>query len=284
MKFVNNVKTAGLLGALIGLCMVCGYLAGGPQGLIFGLILGGGANIVAFFFSDKIAIASMRGREIQRADSPRLFAMIERLAERANLPMPKVYVCPQPAPNAFATGRSPRKAAVAITQGMLDSFPEHEVEAVMAHELAHIKHRDMLTGTIAAVLAGVIIYSGRILWWFGGGGRRDDNNPLGAIGLLIMVLLAPFAAMFIQMAISRQREYEADRLGGELAGDPLKLAHALARLQHGNERIATDTNPAFHSMYIMKPFSREGLASLFSTHPPTEERIRRLQAQAGAMR
>ena len=281
MRFLNNVKTAFLLGSLMGLCMLVGHLINpGPGGMLIGLMFGGVGSIVSFFFSDKIAVAAMGGQQIQRQDSPRLYDMIERLAHRADLPMPKVYVCPGAAPNAFATGRSPRHSAVAITQGMLQSFPEHEIEGVMAHELAHIKHRDMLISTIAAVMAGMLSYAGYMLMFMGGGNNRENQSPLAAVGALAMVILAPIAAAIIQMAISRQREYAADSYGGQLCGDPMKLASALARLKHGNERIPTDTNPAFHSLYIAQPLSGGGMMSLFSTHPPIEQRIALLREQA----
>ncbi|MCA9244659.1 MAG: M48 family metalloprotease, partial [Phycisphaerales bacterium] len=246
-RLINNTKTAVLLGGLMGLCLLVGYVAGGRQGLLFGLLFGGMGNIISFFFSDKIAMAAMGGRELQREEIPWLFDMIERLAQRAGLPMPRVYLCPQPAPNAFATGRGPSHAAVGVTRGMLE-FPRDELEGVLAHELGHVKHRDMLISTIAAVMAGIISYAGYMLMFFGGG-RDSRDNPLGGIGALLMIILAPLAAGLIHMAISRQREFAADSFGGELAGDPLKLANALARLQHGNNHLPTDTNPAFHGLY-----------------------------------
>lgn len=283
MQFVNNAKTAFLLGSLIGLCMLIGYGVGGQMGLIYGLMFGGIGNLIAFFFSDRIALSAMRAQEVRREDLPWLYDMVERLAERANLPMPRVYVCPQAAPNAFATGRSPRHSAVAITEGMLRNFPAHEIEGVMAHELAHIKHRDVLISTIAAVLGGMISYAGYMLMWFGGG-SRENNNPLGIIGVIAMAILAPIAAALIQMAISRSREYVADAYGGALCGDPMKLAAALRRLQAGNERIPTDTPPAFHSMYIMEPLHAGAVMNLFSTHPPVEKRVAALVKQAEDLR
>jgi heat shock protein HtpX len=288
MRFVNNMKTAMLLGGLMGLCMLLGYYFGGGsmQGILIGFLFGGLGNIIAFFFSDKIALATMGAQEVQRQDVPWLFDMIERLAQRADLPMPRVYICPQDAPNAFATGRSPSHAAVAITQGMLRNFPPEEIEGVMAHELAHVKHRDMLISTVAAVMAGMISMMGYMLMWFGGGGHsRENQNPLGAIGALAMVILAPIAAALIQMAISRQREYAADSFGGELCGNPLKLAAALQRLQVGNERVPTETNPAFHNLYTVEPMAAQGaVGTLFATHPPIEKRIEMLRAQASEMR
>lgn len=280
MRFVNNLKTTLLLGSLVGLCMLVGHLWLGPNGVVFGLLFGGLGNLIAYFFSDKIVLASMGGREVTREQIPWLFDMVERLAMRAGLPMPKIYVCPQAAPNAFATGRSPNCAAVAITEGMLRSFPAHEIEGVMAHELAHVRHRDMLTATIASVLAGLISYAAYAVMRFGGGGDRRSESPLGAIGALLMLILAPLAAWLIQMAISRQREYAADSYGAELCGDPRKLASALIRLGGMNEQIPTDTPPAFHSLYIVQPLTGGGLMEMFSTHPPLAKRIALLQQMA----
>ncbi len=281
MRFANNMKTTLLLGSLMGLCMLIGLLFLGPRGMLFGLLFGGLGNLIAFFFSDKIALASMRAREVQRDELPWLFDTIEGLCLRAGLPMPRVYICPQPAPNAFATGRSPNHAAVAVTQGMLEQFPEHEIEGVIAHELGHIKHRDMLISTLAAVMAGVITYAGYMLMFFGGGSRRA--NPLGLIGTLAMIILAPIAAMLIRAAISRSREYVADSYAGELTGEPLKLASALERLRHGNERVPTQTPPAFHGLYIVEPMAARGVTSLFGTHPPVEKRIAALREQAAGI-
>lgn len=283
MRWLNNVKTAMLLGGLFGLCLAGGYFLGGPRGLVYGFVLGGVGNLIGYFFSDKIALTAMRAQEIAPQDLPWLHEVVERLAQLACLPKPRVYICPQPAPNAFATGRSPQHAAVAVTEGMLRGFPPHEIEGVLAHELAHIRHRDMLISTIAAVLAGVISAAAWMLMW--GAGGRDRDNPLGAIGALAMLILAPLAAGLIQMAISRQREFAADSYGGELCGDPNKLASALVRLSHGNEHIPTDTNPAFHNLYIVEPMAlRGGLSGLFATHPPVEQRIAALREQAARMR
>ncbi|MFO0837174.1 MAG: M48 family metalloprotease [Phycisphaerae bacterium] len=278
MKTLNHLKTAFLLGSLIGLCMLVGHLLGGPQGLLLGLVFGGLGNLVAYWFSDRIALTAMQAQPVNHTEAPWLVDTVERLALRAGLPTPRVYVCPHSAPNAFATGRNPRNSAVAITAGMLRDFPRHEIEAVMAHEIAHIKNRDVLIATVAAVLGGLISYAGYSLMFVGGG--RDNQNPLGALGAIVAVLLAPIAALLIQMAISRQREYAADALGGELCGDPRNLALALHRLQGGNQRVATDVNLAFNSMFIMQPLSARGMATLFSTHPPVEKRIAALERQA----
>ncbi len=285
MRLANNVKTAFLLGSLMALCMFVGHSVAGPSGLIMGFLFGGLGNIIAFFFSDKMAMAAMGGQEIRREDLPWLYDMIARLAQRGNLPMPRVYVCPQAAPNAFATGRGPSNAAVAITQGMLRDFPPAEIEGVMAHELAHIKHRDMLISTIASVMAGVISSIGYLAFYMGGSHNRDgeNQNPLGAVGAILMIILAPIAAGLIQMAISRQREFAADSYGGELCGDPMKLAYALRRLGRMNEVIPTETNPAFHNLYIVEPLHGDGVMNLFSTHPPLAKRIALLEEQARQM-
>ncbi len=279
MRWLNNVKTAMLLGFLMALCMAVGYSAtgGSPHGMLIGFLFGGLGNLIAFFFSDKIALAVMGAKEVSAEELPWLHDMVERLALRAGLPMPRIYVCPQPAPNAFATGRGPQHAAVAVTQGLLRNFPAHEIEGVLAHELAHVKHRDVLISTIAAVLAGMISMLGYMLLYAGG---RNRDNPLGSIGTLAMILLAPLAAGLIQAAISRQREFAADSYGGELCGDPLKLAAALVRLESANQRIPTQTNPAFHNMFIVEPLSAGGVLSLFATHPPIEERVEALRRQA----
>jgi heat shock protein HtpX len=282
---MNQFKTAMLLGLMFALCMAVGYFIGGPRGLTMGFLFGGLGNLISYFFSDKIALAAMGAREVAPDELPWLHQMVEQLAARDGLPKPRVYVSPQAAPNAFATGRNPQHAAVAVTAGMLQSFPQREIEGVLAHELSHVKHRDVLITTIAAVMAGIISYAAWMLMWFGGGGR-DRENPLGAIGAVAMLILAPLAAGLIQAAISRQREFAADASGGELSGDPNKLADALARLEAGNERIPTDTNPAFNAMFITEPLAAHGgaLFSLFATHPPTEERIAALRAQAARMR
>lgn len=277
----NTTKTAMLLAALMALCGGIGYFVAGPAGLVWGFAFGGLGNVLAYFFSDKIALSAMGAQEVRREDAPWLIDMVQELATRAGLPMPRVYICPQMAPNAFATGRNPSNSAVAITQGMLRMFPRHEIEGVLAHELAHIKSRDVLIATIAATLAGVISSIAWMVMWFGGGSGHSRDNPLGAIGALLMIVLAPLAATLIQLAISRSREYAADEYAGQLCGDPLRLAAALERLHVRNEEIPTDTNPAFHSLYIMAPLSARGLGGLFSTHPPTEKRIAALRRQAG---
>ncbi len=276
-QFVNNVKTAGLMGLMFGLILAAGYLLGGSQGLIFALVLGGGMNFVAFFFSDTIALKSMRAKEVDRTTAPDLVTMVERLAKNANLPMPRVYICPQDAPNAFATGRSPKKAAVAVTNGALKLLDYDELEGVMAHELAHVKNRDTLTSTIAATIAGAISYVG---WIFMFGGRGRDVHPALA---LLFVILAPIAAMLIQMAISRSREFVADADGAAIAGTPHGLIGALQKLDAMNKRIPMESEmPSQNHMFIVQPLSATGagFAKLFSTHPATRDRVLKLQQLA----
>lgn len=278
-KFVNNVKTAMLLGLLTGLILLVGAQFG-QQGLMMALVLGGMTNVIAYFFSDKIALASMRGQQVDQNTAPDLIHMIQRLAENAGLPMPKVYICPQQAPNAFATGRSPNKAAVAVTQGALKLLSYDELEGVMAHELAHVKNRDTLISCIAATIAGAISFLGYMAFWFGGVGQnRESSNPL--VGLL-MLFLAPVAAGLIQMAISRSREFVADADGAQIAGTPHGLIGALQKLDATARRIPLQNEmPSQNHMFIVQPLSGGNhLARLFSTHPPMAERIARLQALA----
>jgi heat shock protein HtpX len=276
-QFVNNVKTAFLLGLMFGLILLAGSFFG-RQGLTFAFILGGAGTLISFFFSDKIALAAMRGREVDERTAPDLVTMVARLAKNANLPMPRVYICPQEAPNAFATGRSPKKAAVAVTDGALRLLSYDELEGVMAHELAHVKNRDTLISTVAATIAGAISYLGWIFMFSGGGRGRDGVHP----GLaLLFVVLAPIAAALIQMAISRSREYVADADGAKIAGTPQGLMGALRKLDAMAKRIPLQNEmPAQNHMFIVEPFLGSGLAKMFSTHPPTEERIKRLQRLA----
>jgi heat shock protein HtpX len=277
-RFVNNVKTVVLLGGLFGIILLIGA-QWGQQGLFFAFIFGGLGNLFAYFFSDKIAIAAMRGREVDEQTAPDLVHMVARLARNANLPMPRVYICPQEAPNAFATGRNPRNAAVAVTEGALRLLSYDELEGVMAHELAHVKNRDTLISTVAATIAGAISYMGWMAMWFGGGGNnREGGNPLLA---LLLVILAPIAAALIQMAISRSREYVADAEGARIAGTPWGLINALRKLDATAKRIPLEhENPAQNHMFIVQPFSGASLSKLFSTHPATEDRIAKLQELA----
>ena len=270
----NSTKTALLMGGLMGLALGIGYLIGGPGAMAIALVLGGAINMVAFFFSDKIALATMRAQQVTEQDDPALWRAAASLSQRANLPMPRVYISPTPAPNAFATGRGPKHSAVCVTAGLRQMLNDQELAGVVAHELAHIKHRDVLISTIAAMIAGAISYLAYMAMWFGGG-RDDEDSPNPLVGLLLMIF-APLAAMLIQMAISRSREYEADRLGAELAGDPRGLARALEKLEHGASQIPLPVMDAQRNMFIVEPLTGQKAAGLFMTHPPVEERVRRL--------
>jgi heat shock protein HtpX len=278
----NNFKTVLLLGGLMGLFLVVGSLWG-TQGLIMGLVFGGLMNFVAFWFSDTIAIKSMRGQEVTREQAGWLYDMVAELAQRAELPMPRVYICPHAAPNAFATGRSPKKAAVAFTQGLLQSMTRDEIRGVAAHELAHIKNRDTLTSTIAATVSGVLAFLaqwGLLL----GGGRREGGNPLVMIGV---VILAAVGAALIKAMISRSREFVADADGAAIAGSPEGLMSALAKLDSMSRRVPLNQpNPAMNNLFIIEPLASNlggggTLISMFATHPPTEKRIASLRRLRG---
>ncbi len=276
---MNNLKTAVLMAGMIALLMAAGQVLGGTNGLILGSILGLGMNFVMYFFSDRMVLRMYGARVVTEQEAPELYRMVDRLRQRAGLPMPVVAVAPHDQPNAFATGRSPAKAVVAVTTGILRAMPQEELEGVIAHELAHIKNRDMLISTIAAGIAGMI---GNLPWllMFAGGSRDDDQrNPLGELAL---VLLAPVAAMLIQFAISRQREFEADRVGAEILGRPLPLARALTRLDSMAHQIPMQVAPAAAPLAQVNPLAAMGggVMRLFSTHPPTEERVARLEAMA----
>src|SRR5262245_19755959 len=269
----NVVKTALLLGTLSGLVMLVGEAFGGGQGLMFGFFIAVAMNFGSYWFSDKIVLSMYGAREV--GPENRLYQMVQRLAARASLPMPRVYVIPQPSPNAFATGRNPEHAAVAATEGILQILNDSELEGVIAHELAHVKHRDILISSIAATLAAVIMMLSRFAMFFGGG-RSDDRQGGNPLALLATFILAPVAAMLIQAAISRSREYDADAGGAAIAGDPRGLVNALSKIERASQQVPLDANPATAHMFIVKPFSAQGLLGLFSTHPPTEDRIRAL--------
>lgn len=274
-RFVNNTKTALLMGLMFGLILAVGYMLGGgtTQGLVMAFIFGGAMNVVAYFYSDKIAIRSMRGKEVDEQSAPDLMEMVGRLARNANLPMPKVYVCPQEAPNAFATGRNPKHAAVAVTQGALRLLNYEELEGVMAHELAHVKNRDTLISTVAATIAGAISALG---WMFMFGAGRRDVHPLV---MLLLIILAPLAAALIQMAISRSREFVADADGARIAGTPHGLMSALQKLESMARRVPMASKmPSQNHMFIVQPLTGGGgLTKLFLTHPSTADRVAKLR-------
>jgi len=269
----NGLKTALLLGSLSGLLLVFGELMGGADGLMIAFVFAVIMNFGSYWFSDKIVLRMYKAQAVG-PEHP-LHQMTARLAQRANLPMPKVYIIPDPSPNAFATGRNPSHAAVAATQGIMQVLSESELEGVIAHELAHVKNRDILTSTIAATIAATIMMVSRTAMFFGGS-RDDRDGGSNPIVMLAMLILAPIAALFIQMAISRSREFAADAAGAQIAGTPYGLANALQKIEAVSKRVPMDANPATAHMFIMKPFTGGGLMSLFSSHPPTEARVRAL--------
>lgn len=279
---MNMMRTAMLMAAMTALFLVVGALLGGQTGMLLALAFAAATNLFAYWNSDKLALAANGAQEIQRADAPELYDMVAELAGRAQLPMPRVYVIHEDQPNAFATGRNPENAAVAVNTGLMAMLTRQELAGVIAHELAHIKYRDTLTMTITATLAGAI--SSIAQWGLLFGGNRS-NGP-GVIGSIALAILAPLAAMLVQMAISRSREYEADRLGAEICGDPHALAGALAKISHGAQVIPNENaeaNPAMAHMFIVNPLTGQGMDNLFSTHPNVENRIAALQALAGSM-
>lgn len=269
----NVLKTTLLLGAMSGLFLMIGELLGGRDGLIMGLMFAVVMNFASYWFSDKIVLSMYRAQEV--GPGHRLYDMVTRLAQRAGLPQPRVYIIPDLSPNAFATGRSPSHAAVAATEGILRTLTNEELEGVIAHELAHVKHRDILISSVAATLAAAIMTVSRFAMFFGGG-RDDDRRGANPIALIATMLLAPIAAMLIQAAISRSREYAADAGGAAIAGGPYGLVNALKKIESASRAIPLDANPATAHMFIVKPFSAAGLFGLFSTHPPTERRIEAL--------
>ncbi len=279
---MNNMKTFILMAGLMALFLVAGQAIGGQQGLVMALVMGSAMNFIMYFFSDRMVLKMYGARVIERQDSPQLYDMVDRLRQRAGLPMPVVAIANQEQPNAFATGRSPEKAVVAVTAGILRHMPPEELEGVIAHELAHIKNRDMLISTIAAGIAGAIGYLPYLLMF--GMGRSDDGEGQNPIAAIAMMLLAPIAAMLIQFAVSRQREFEADRVGAEILGRPMPLANALRRLDALAHRIPMDVAPAAAPLAQVNPLAAYGggMSRLFSTHPPTEERVAKLEAMAYA--
>ncbi len=278
----NGLKTAALLGLLTGLVLLVGEWLGGRNGLYYALVFAGLMNFISYFFSDKIALATSGARPVTREELPRAYQVLERLTQKVGLPMPKVYVIPTDSPNAFATGRNPAHAAVAVTRGILELLNDEELEGVLAHELGHVRNRDILTSSIAATLAGAITVLARMAYWgalFGGYGNRDDRDRGGGLGALFMLILAPIAAMLIQLAISRSREYEADHTGAELTGNPYALASALQKLDAYSKRLPMAASPATAHLFIVQPLLGMNFGSLFSTHPPIAKRIERLTGQ-----
>lgn len=271
--FRNNVKTALLMGLMFGLVILVGSFWG-KSGLIMAAVLGGAMNVLAWFFSDKLAIAAMQARQVDATSAPELYEMVDRLRQRAGLPMPKVYICPHDAPNAFATGRSPAKGAVAVTQGLLRLMDKREIEGVIAHELAHIKHRDTLTSCIAATIAGTLATLAQMFFFIGGGNREGGHPILG----LLTVIIAAVGAALIQALISRTREFAADAEGAVIAGTPVGLASALNKLDMYARRIPLiQPNPAANNLFIVEPFGGGALRNIFATHPPVEQRIAALE-------
>jgi heat shock protein HtpX len=272
-NFTAGLRTVILMAALGGLMVAIGYAIGGIE--IASVFLGIALlmNFVAFWFSDKIAIASARAKPVSEEEAPGLYQMVRELTTRADLPMPRLFVIPSDQPNAFATGRNPNHSAVAVTQGIMKLLSEDELRGVISHELGHVRNRDILTQSVASAIGAMITYLAYFFLWFGG----DDESPLGLVASLALVLLAPIAASLIQLAVSRQREYSADATGAQICGNPESLASALLRLEEGAKAIPMQVNQATEPLYIVKPFSGGGVAKLFSTHPPIEERVRRLR-------
>jgi heat shock protein HtpX len=279
----NTFKTALLLGLLTGLFVLLGNYLGGRQGMIVALIFAGIMNFGSYWFSDRIVLALYRAQEVRESEAPELLRMVRSLSQRAGIPMPKVYVIPSNAANAFATGRSPQHAAVAVTEGILRLLSPSELEGVIAHELSHIRHRDTLISTIAATMAGVIVMLAHMARWaaiFGGVGGRDqeDRDGGGVLGFLFMAMLAPIAATLIQLAISRSREFLADEGSARITRNPDRLADALEKLDYAAHRIPLEANPATSHLFIANPLRGGGILALFSTHPPIEQRVARLRA------
>ncbi|MBC06851.1 zinc metalloprotease HtpX [Thalassospira sp.] len=283
---MNYVRTGLLLAGLTALFGAVGMMIGGQQGMIIALLFAAAMNVFAYWNSDAMLLRMRSARQVDDKTAPELVSMVRDLARNADLPMPKVYVIENPQPNAFATGRNPENAAVAATTGLLKLLDRNEIAGVMAHELAHVKNRDTLTMTITATIAGAISALANFAMFAGMfGGNRDNNNPLGGIGMILIAILAPMGAMIVQMAISRTREYEADKIGAEICGHPMWLASALHKLDKGVHAVPNmdaERNPAMAHMYIANPLSGKGVDNLFSTHPNMANRIARLQAMAGA--
>jgi len=276
---MNNLKTVGLLAFMTALLAWVVYAFGGGFGWMIAVIVG--FNLLAYFFSAKMALASAGARPVTEQELPQVYAMVRRLTMQMGMPEPGIYVIDSPQPNAFATGRSPKKAAVAVTTGILQTLDNNELEAVLGHELAHVQNRDILIGSVAAMIGAALSVVARMGFWFGGGDNR--NNPLGAIGAILSIIIAPIVAMLIQFAISRTREFQADKSGAEITGQPLQLASALAKISAGTARVPMRVNEATSQLFIDNPLKAargRQMTKWFSTHPPVEERIERLQNMA----
>jgi heat shock protein HtpX len=282
---MNLFRTGILMAALTGIFVTAGYLIGGQSGMIMAFLFAAATNLFAYWNSDKLVLSMYGAQEVDDTTAPDLVHMVRALSQNAGIPMPRVYIAQNPQPNAFATGRDPDHAAICATTGLLERLSQEEVAGVIAHELAHVKNRDTLTMTITATLAGAISMLANFAFFFGG--RRDgERSPLGGVGVILVMVLAPLAAMLVQMAISRTREYEADRIGAQISGRPLWLASALDRIAAGTSRIGNaeaEANPATAHMFIINPLHGGNFSSLFMTHPPTENRIARLEAMAAEM-
>jgi heat shock protein HtpX len=286
MTMKNNLKTVVLLGLLSGLIIGVGALIGGRSGATFALVIAGVMNLASYWFSDKIALKMSRARPVSRTEAPDLYAIIENLAQQANMPMPSVHIIPSEQPNAFATGRNPQHAAVAVTDGILRILTRDELEGVLAHELGHVRNRDILISSVAATIAAAISWIAFMArWGMFFGGSDDDDNPLGFVGVILAAILAPIVAVIVQFAISRAREYEADRSGAHLSGRPESLASALRKIDAVARQVPMAVNPSAAPMFIVNPLRGRAAADLFmrifSTHPPTEERVRRLEQLVG---
>jgi heat shock protein HtpX len=268
-----TLRTTILMATLGGLLVAIGAAIGGPSTALTFLFIALAINFFSYFFSDKMALAMSRAKPIEESEAPRLYQIVRELTTRADLPMPRLYMIPQDQPNAFATGRNPKHSAVAVTRGITKLLSEDELRGVLAHELTHIRNRDILIQSVASAIGAAITYLAYMFMWFG----NDDNSPLSMVSALAMVLLAPIAASIIQLSISRQREFAADAGGAEICGNPESLASALLRLEQGAAAMPMQVNQAAEPLYIVKPFKGGGIAGLFSTHPPIEERVRRLR-------
>lgn len=290
----NNFKTAALMGLLGGILVVVGFGLGNTGGAIVAFVIAAAINMGMYFFSDKLALRASKAQPVTEIELPNVYSIVRSLAQRENMPEPKIYVINSPQPNAFATGRNPRHAAVAVTTGILELMDYQELEGVLAHELAHVRNRDILIASIAATVAVALSIVTRMALWGSLGGRRENNNPLGAIIGLVSIIVAPLAAMVIQMAISRSREFQADRTGAETTGAPMALARALLKLEAGTSQIPMDVNPAVSQLFIadpLKAFGRRGrrggqssMAKMFSTHPKIADRVERLEEMAMGIR